>query len=65
MRRTLDELPESLEVTYERVWEEIKKPNRRIENHARHLLQCLIVAIRPLLVEELAEVLAVNFDDAD
>ena len=40
---------------------EIKKPNR---DHARHVLQCLVVAIRPLRVEELAEVLAVDFDDA-
>ena len=39
---------------------EIKKPNR---DHARRLLQCLAVAIRPLQVEELAEVLAVDFYD--
>ena len=40
---------------------EIKKPNR---DHARRLMQCLVVAIRPLRVEELAEILAVDFDDA-
>ena len=40
---------------------EIKKPNR---DHALRLLQCLVVAIRPLRVEELAEVLAIDFDDA-
>jgi len=62
VRRTLDELPESLDETYERVLKEIKKPNR---DHARRLLQCLVVAIRPLEVEELAEVLAVDFDTAD
>jgi hypothetical protein len=45
--------------TYERILKEIKKP---YQDHARRLLQCLIVAIRPLRVEELAEVLAVNFD---
>jgi ankyrin repeat protein len=39
---------------------EIKKPNR---DHARRLLQCLVVAIRPLRVEELAEVLAIDFGD--
>ena len=39
---------------------EIKKPNR---DHALRVLQCLVVAIRPLRVEELAEVLAVDFDD--
>jgi len=62
VRRTLDELPESLDETYERVLKEIKKPNR---DHARRLLHCLAVAIRPLGVEELAEILAVDFDDAE
>ncbi len=62
VRHTLDELPETLDETYERVLKEIKKPNR---DHARRLLQCLVVAIRPLEVEELAEVLAVDFDDAE
>ena len=51
-----------MDETYERVLREIKKPNR---DHARRLLQCLVVAIRPLGVEELAEVLAVDFDDGD
>ena len=62
VRRFLEELPESLDETYERVLREIKKPNR---DHARRLLQCLVVAIRPLRVEELAEIVAVNFDDAE
>src|ERR1700679_3144794 len=62
VHRTLDELPESLDETYERVLREIKKPNR---DHARRLLQCLVVAIRPLEVKELAEVLAVDFDDSE
>jgi Ankyrin repeats (3 copies)/Ankyrin repeats (many copies) len=56
------ELPESLDETYERILKEIKKPNRA---HARRVLQCLVVATRPLRVEELAEVLAVDFDDAE
>ena len=54
-------MPESLDGTYERVLREIKKPNR---DHALRLLQCLVVAIRPLRVEELAEVLAVDFEVA-
>ena len=62
IRRTLSELPESLDETYERVLREIKKPNRDL---AHRLLQCLVVAIRPLQVEELAEVLAVDFDDRE
>jgi ankyrin repeat protein len=52
----------SLADAYERVLKEIKKPN---QDHARRLLQCLVVAIHPLNVKELAEVLAVDFDDAD
>jgi hypothetical protein len=56
------ELPESLDETYERILKEIKKPNKRI---AQRVLRCLIVAIRPLRVKELAEVLAVDFDDAE
>jgi hypothetical protein len=62
VRRFLNELPESLDETYERVLGEIKKPNR---DHAQRLLQCLVVAIRPLRVEELAEVLAIDFNDAE
>ena len=62
VRRTLRELPESLDETYERILKEIKRPNRA---HARRVLQCLVVAIRPLRVAELAEVLAVDFDDAE
>jgi ankyrin repeat protein len=41
---------------------EIKKPNR---DHAQRVLQCLVVAIRPLRVKELAEVLAVDFEDPE
>ena len=55
----LEELPETLDETYERVLREINKANRY---HACRLLQCLTVALRPLRVEELAEVLAINFD---
>jgi hypothetical protein len=41
---------------------EIKKPNR---DQAQRLLHCLVGAIQPLGVEELAEVLAVDFNDAE
>ena len=34
-------------------------------DHAHRLLQCLTVAIRPLRVEELAEILAIDFEDAE
>ncbi|KAH9040448.1 hypothetical protein EDB85DRAFT_1886960 [Lactarius pseudohatsudake] len=59
LRHTLEELPESLDETYERILKEINKANQR---HAHRLLQCLTVADRPLRVEELAEVLAVDFN---
>ena len=62
VRRTLRELPESLDETYERILKEIKKPNRDL---ARRVLQCLVVSTRPLRVDELAEVLAVDFDDTE
>jgi hypothetical protein len=62
VRRTLNELPESLDETYERILKEIKKPNRGL---AQRVLQCLVVAIRPLRVTELAEVLAVDMDDSE
>ena len=58
VRSILEELPDSLDETYERILREIKKPNR---GHAHQLLQCLVAAVRPLRVEELAEVLAFDF----
>jgi hypothetical protein len=60
VQRILNELPESLDETYERILKEIKKPNR---DHARRLLSCLVAAVRPLEVVELAEVLAVDYED--
>jgi ankyrin repeat protein len=50
-----------LDETYERVLKEIGTANR---HHAFRLLQCLAVAARPPRVEELAEVLALDFDGA-
>jgi hypothetical protein len=62
VRPTLSELPESLDKTYERILKEVKKPNKCL---AQRVLQCLVVTVRPLCVGELAEVLAVDFDDAE
>ena len=59
IKHTLEELPDSLDETYERILREIRKPNQRL---AHRLLQCLVAAVRPLKVKELAEVLAFNFD---
>ena len=59
VRHILEELPESLDETYERILREIRKPN---QGHARQLLQCLVAAVRPLRVKELAEILAFDFN---
>ena len=61
VRGILEGLPETLDETYERVLRDINKANRE---HARRLLHSLTVAVRPLSVKELAEVLAVDFDAA-
>jgi ankyrin repeat protein len=61
VRHMLKELPETLDETYERILRDINKVNR---DHAHRLLQCLTVAVRPLRVAELAEVLAVDFRTA-
>jgi ankyrin repeat protein len=55
----LEELPECLDTAYDRVLEGKTKKNQRI---AHRLMQCLVVAIRPLRIEELADVFAVDFD---
>ena len=62
LRGILERLPKTLDETYERVLKDINEDN--IE-HARRLLHCLAVAIRPLLVEELAEILTFDFDDVE
>ncbi len=61
IRQTLDQLPESLDETYARVLSQIPQANQA---HAHRLLQCLIAAVRPLRVKELAELLAFEFDTA-
>ena len=59
IRKALNELPTTLDGTYERALEEIPKEKWQ---HAHRLFQCLVVAIRPLRVEELAELFAIEFD---
>ena len=55
IRQALDELPETLDETYERTLLDIDEENWA---YAHRLFQCIVVARRPLLVEELAEFLA-------
>src|ERR1700761_3448838 len=59
LRRSLDELPQTLDETYERALLGIEREKRI---YAHRLFQCLTVSIRPLRVEELAEVLAIQLD---
>jgi len=58
LRQFLNKLPDTLDETYERMLRGINKA--RVDD-AYRLLQCLTVAVRPLRVEELAEVLAFDF----
>jgi ankyrin repeat protein len=57
IRRVLDELPETLDATYERALLEISKQTR---DYACRLFRCLVASIRPLRVEELAELFAIQ-----
>ena len=59
LRRFLNELPETLDETYERM---LRCINKAQKDDAYRLLQCLTVASRPLHVKELAELLAFDFD---
>lgn len=55
IRRTLDELPRTLDETYEHTLMEIDDEKKA---YANRLFQCLAVSIRPLHVKELAELFA-------
>jgi len=57
---TLDELPETLDGTYERILQGIPK---KMQKDAHRIFQWIMVSSRPLRVEELAEVFAINFDE--
>ena len=59
---TLKNLPESLDETYERILNEI---NNLVWEYAYRLLQYLVVAVRPLRVEELAGAIAVEFNPGE
>jgi hypothetical protein len=58
IRKALNELPDTLDDTYERILQSIPKQKWQ---HAQRLFQCMVAAIRPLRVEELAEIFAIGF----
>jgi ankyrin repeat protein len=53
IRHTLDELLESLDETYDRI---LLKIDKEKQANAYQILQCLVVSIRPLRIEELIEI---------
>ncbi|KAH9047945.1 ankyrin repeat-containing domain protein [Lactarius deliciosus] len=59
VRHFVNELPDSLDETYERVLKEIHKTNQA---HAQRLIQCLVVAVRPLRVDEFTNILTFDPD---
>ena len=59
VRHFLHEQPDSLDETYERILKGIHKTNR---GHVQRFLQCLAMAIRPLLVDEVAATLIFDPD---
>jgi hypothetical protein len=59
IRRALDELPETLDETYARSLEEIGLKKRK---YAHLIFQCVAAASRPLLLSELAEFFAIDFE---
>ncbi len=59
IRHALNELPKSLDETYDRILLGIAEER---QEYAQRLFRCLAESIRPLCVEELAEVLAIRFD---
>ena len=61
IRRALDDLPATLYETYERTLREINKAEWEL---VHRLLQFVAVVVRPLRVEELAELLAFDFGAA-
>ena len=58
IRRALEELPETLDETYERMLKDLNKTNWDV---AHRLLQFVAVASRPLSVDELAQFLGFDF----
>jgi hypothetical protein len=56
----LNDLPKTLDETYSYTLLGIDEEKRE---YAQRLFRCLMVSIRPLRVEKLAEILAIQFDE--
>jgi ankyrin repeat protein len=57
--KALNELPITLDDTYDLALQRIAREKKE---HAHRLFQCLVAAVRPLRVDELAEIFAVDFN---
>jgi ankyrin repeat protein len=57
---TLKELPKTLDETYERILRGIPE---KMQKDAHRIFQWIMVSSRPLRVQEVAEVFAINFDE--
>jgi len=62
IRKVLNELPTTLDDTYERMLQGIPKEQFQ---HASRLFQCMVAALRPLRVDELAEIFAIDLGPND
>jgi hypothetical protein len=60
LRKTLKSLPRTLDDTYARILASI---NEAYSQDALRILQWLVYSTRPLLLEEVAEVVAVNTEE--
>ena len=60
IRKVLNGLPKTLDETYGRTLLGIDEEKRE---YAQRIFRCLVVSIRSLLVEELEEILAIQFDE--
>src|SRR5580658_4606227 len=60
IRKVLNDLPKTLDETYDRILLNIDEEKREF---AQRLFRCLAVSNRPLRVDELAEILAIQFDE--
>ena len=60
LENVLDDLPKDLDVTYDRILDNIDGKDRE---RARCVLQLMVVACRPLTLDEMSEALTVDFEE--
>src|SRR5438876_11023974 len=60
VRQSLKELPKTLDKTYDRILENIPEDDRR---DVYSVIQMLAVSYRPLTIDEVAEALAVDYEN--